>query len=123
MVITLDIAFYDSGDGICCCDPSYLNIFIPKDSTITMSEIIDLAFDSYFVYCDDVDSDSYENQAEYFRTEVEFGLISLLSNREEAIKTRIESYVRSHLLWLIPCGERVTININQARNIDVQLVQ
>ena len=36
-------------------------IFVAKDSNITMSEIVELAFDSYFTYCDDVDSDIYEN--------------------------------------------------------------
>ena len=123
LIMPLDIAFYDSGDGICCCDPSYLNIFIPKNSNITMSEIVDLAFDSYFIYCDDVDSDSYENQAEYFRTELEFRVISLLNNREEAIRSRLVSHIRQHLLWLVPTGKNVTININHHRSIEVKLAE
>ena len=123
LIMPLDIAFSDSEDGIYCCAPSYLNIFVPKDSNITMSEIVELAFDSYFTYCDDVDLDSYENQAEYFRTELEFRVISLLNNREEAIRSRLVSHIRQHLLWLVPTGKNVTININHHRSIDVKLAE
>lgn len=113
--ISLDFALWNSDECFCYDDDlSSLNIFIPKDSTISVDTIVDLMKKSFFVYCDDRDSDSYGTQEAYFRTEAEFRVMNIL-NESKAIENRIESYVRQHIAWLVGQGKQCVITIDNTR--------
>lgn len=108
----LNVALWDVEMGACYDDPSCLNVFIPKDSEITVPEVVELMFNSFFVYYDDPDADSYDTQAEYFRNEAEFKVMQVLGQMEEGVQNRIKNYVEQNLLWLVGQGKQCVITIS-----------
>lgn len=110
--IPLDVALWDCEGGMYYDDLSSFEIFIPKSSTISVDAIVTLMIDSFFVYCDDGDADSYDTQREYFRTEAEFQIMNIV-NKAKAIESRIENYVSQHISWLVSSGKKCTITIDK----------
>ncbi len=117
VTIPSDIGFW-CGETV-YYDLSAVDFFVPQGSEITVEELSDLLYQSYFCFSDDSSADSYETQSNEFEDEAEYTAIHALKTGQEATEQRIKMYLERNLLWMIPRDEKVTISIENL-NIDVK---
>jgi hypothetical protein len=90
-------------------------ILVTHASAIAPEDLSDLLFDALFEYWQDCDADSYESQSRNFREEALHRAYQLLCSREAADLLRIENAMRTHILWMVPCGQQLSAYISDTR--------
>lgn len=69
--------------------------------TLAVDDLADLLESAYFRACDDCDSDSWETQHRYFRSEARELALKLLCGADEAVCDRFRSLLQDNR-WLLP---------------------
>jgi hypothetical protein len=87
-------------------------ILVTDASFITPEDLSDLLFDALFEYWQDCDADSYESQSREFREDALHRAYQLLSSRQAADLLRIENAIRAHILWIVPCGQQLSVSMS-----------
>ena len=92
---------------------------ITQDSEISAHELTNLMTEAFFRESDDSDSDSYETQkgnheAASYRT-----ALTLLSSKEDALKSTLANLINRHVIWEVPQGTVATTQIKDGRSVEV----
>ncbi len=94
---------------------------VTKDSTINAADLADLLKDSYFSPSDDFEADSHETQREEHEAAYEKTAITLLSSKEEALKTTLENALRKYVLYELPEDVTATITLTRGQPVRINL--
>ena len=86
---------------------------VTADSALQPHALAELLRAGFFSPSDDADSDSYTTQGDRFDEEALHMATRLLLSDEEACKTTIAEAVRRELLWLVPRGRTVDIQVRR----------
>ena len=107
MVVPGDVAFGNSEDlDIEVCDP-----MVTKESRITVEELRKLMMDGLFAAS--CDEDSFETQESNAKDEARRQATSLLFSEEDALRETIEQALRRHVLYELPDGWEIRINMKR----------
>ena len=96
---------------------------VTLDTTITISDLSDIMMDALFSPVEDYQADSFQTQEEYCQQAFDTVAATILTTREEAVRTAITNAVHRHILYELPTGTVATIRVQRNQPIEVTLQQ